>query len=113
MKNKRVVTLSGVIRKRLPLIEAQMFEGIRQIKIVEELVSEGYEVSLKDFRQLLYRARKAQKKLPEPLIDTSKKENDDAIKTTQNEAKKDDVKPKKKLSLQELNNLFQTNIDLN
>ena len=61
MKTVRKITLSGVIRKRLTEIEAQMFEGVSQSAIVENLRLEGFEISIEGFRQLLYRARKSKK----------------------------------------------------
>jgi len=48
-----------------------MYEGERQVDIVAQLNRDGIKVSLKDFRQLLYRARKAKQKLGEKHKDSS------------------------------------------
>jgi hypothetical protein len=79
---QQVTTISGAIRKRLPEIEQRMYEGERQIDIVTQLNKDGINVSLKDFRQLLSRARKARKKQQEQqtpessiIADKSKPQN--------------------------------------
>jgi hypothetical protein len=66
-----VTTISGAIRKRLSEIDQRMYEGERQVDIVAQLNRDGIKVSLKDFRQLLYRARKAKQKLEEKHKDSS------------------------------------------
>ena len=50
-------SLSGFIREHLVLLEAQLFAGIRQEVIIEELEAKGFATSLACFRTLLYRAR--------------------------------------------------------
>lgn len=56
MKAKR--TLAGVIRQKLDAIEQQLEEGFRQEYIVTELAEEGFQTTIQNFRNELYRARK-------------------------------------------------------
>lgn len=58
MKKARKQSLSGVIRERLASIEAQLAVGVRQEVILAELAAEGYETTLGNFRNALFRARK-------------------------------------------------------
>ena len=116
MKNQRPITLSGVIRKRLPQIEARMYEGVKQRVIVDELAAEGFTVTIRDFRVLLHRARKAKK--PTSQIDNSvvntelKKEPE---KQPEKQIEKTSEKPKqvsKVMSKQELQDMLNSDIDL-
>jgi len=50
--------LAGVIRERKASIEARLAVGVRQEVILAELAAEGYETTLKNFRNELCRARK-------------------------------------------------------
>jgi hypothetical protein len=54
-RNRR--TLQGVLRERLPQIEATLRAGYRMRTIVEQLAEEGFHTSLGAFRDGLYRAR--------------------------------------------------------
>jgi hypothetical protein len=55
-KSKRR-TLQGVLRERLPQIEAALTAGYRMRTIVEQLAQEGFNTTLGAFRDGLYRAR--------------------------------------------------------
>lgn len=55
---KKQQSFAGVIRQRLGDIEARLEVGIRQEVIIGELKAEGYETSLANFRNELWRARK-------------------------------------------------------
>ncbi|MGF6276251.1 hypothetical protein ABIB38_004662 [Massilia sp. UYP11] len=55
---KKQQSFAGVIRQRLADIEARLEVGIRQEVIIGELKEEGYETSLANFRNELWRARK-------------------------------------------------------
>lgn len=55
---KKPQSLAGVIRQRLDDIEARLDVGVRQEVIISELAAEGYETSLQNFRNELWRARK-------------------------------------------------------
>jgi len=55
-KNRRR-TLQGVLRERLPQIEAALKAGYRMRTIVEQLAQEGIRTTLGAFRDGLYRAR--------------------------------------------------------
>ena len=50
-------TLQGVLRERLPQIEATLEAGYRMRTIVEQLAQEGFHTTLGAFRDGLYRAR--------------------------------------------------------
>jgi hypothetical protein len=50
-------TLKGVLRERLPQIEATLRAGYRMRTIVEQLAQEGFHTTLGAFRDGLYRAR--------------------------------------------------------
>ncbi len=50
-------TLQGVLRERLPQIEATLRAGYRMRTIVEQLAQEGFHTTLGAFRDGLYRAR--------------------------------------------------------
>ena len=50
-------TLQGVLRERLPQIEATLRAGYRMQTIVEQLAQEGFHTTLGAFRDGLYRAR--------------------------------------------------------
>ena len=50
-------SLSGFIREHLISLEAQLYAGIRQEVIVEELEAKGFPTTLASFRTLLFRAR--------------------------------------------------------
>ena len=50
-------TLQGVLRERLPQIEATLKAGYRMRTIVEQLAQEGFHTTLGAFRDGLYRAR--------------------------------------------------------
>jgi len=50
-------TLQGVLRERLPQIEASLRAGYRMRTIVEQLAQEGFHTTLGAFRDGLYRAR--------------------------------------------------------
>src|SRR5207253_9041199 len=50
-------TLQGVLRERLPQIEAALRAGYRMRTIVEQLGQEGFHTTLGAFRDGLYRAR--------------------------------------------------------
>jgi hypothetical protein len=50
-------TLQGVLRERLPQIEATLKAGYRMRTIVEQLAQEGFHTTLGTFRDGLYRAR--------------------------------------------------------
>ena len=50
-------TLQGVLRERLPQIEAALSAGYRMRTIVEQLAQEGFHTTLGAFRDSLYRAR--------------------------------------------------------
>jgi len=50
-------TLQGVLRERLPQIEAALRAGYRMRTIVEQLAQEGFHTTLGAFRNGLYRAR--------------------------------------------------------
>ncbi len=122
------VTISGQIRKRLAEIEKRMYEGERQSVIVEQLNSEGIKVSLKDFRQLLYRAKKARKRLedqqknsvktevktdskPEPkTVPVSKQK--DKQEPVVNSPPKVEPKPAGKMSLADIDNMLKNPLDL-
>jgi hypothetical protein len=56
LKNRRR-TLQGVLRERLPQIEATLRAGFRMRTIVEQLAQEGFHTTLGAFRDSLYRAR--------------------------------------------------------
>jgi hypothetical protein len=121
-------TISGAIRKRLPEIEQRMYEGERQIDIVTRLNNDGIKVSLKDFRQLLLRARKAQKKqqkhqMPESSIIAPKSQLENTArvnaptqtvvsKLAEDQKKPVDQKPSGKMSLSDLEDLIKNPIDL-
>jgi len=121
-------TISGAIRKRLPEIEQRMYEGERQIDIVTRLNNDGIKVSLKDFRQLLLRARKAQKKqqkqeMPESSIIAPKSQLENTArvdastqtvvsKLAEHQKKPVDQKPSGKMSLSDLEDLIKNPIDL-
>lgn len=121
-------TISGAIRKRLPEIEQRMYEGERQIDIVTRLNKDGIKVSLKDFRQLLLRARKAQKKqqkqeTPESSIIAHKSQLESTArvdaptqtavsKLAENQKKPIDQKLSGKMSLSDLEDLIKNPIDL-
>ena len=55
-KSKRR-TLQGVLRERLPQIEAALRAGYTMRTIVEQLAQEGFHTTLGAFRDGLYRAR--------------------------------------------------------
>ena len=50
-------TLQGLLRERLPQIEATLRAGYRMRTIVEQLAQEGFHTTLGAFRDSLYRAR--------------------------------------------------------
>ena len=50
-------TFQGVLRERLPQIEATLRAGYRMRTIVEQLAQEGFHTTLGAFRDGLYRAR--------------------------------------------------------
>ena len=50
-------TLQGVLRERLPQIEATLRAGYRMRTIVEQLAQEGFHTTLGAFRDAIYRAR--------------------------------------------------------
>jgi len=50
-------TLQGVLRERLPQIEATLKAGYRMRTIVEQLAQEGFHTTIGAFRDGLYRAR--------------------------------------------------------
>ena len=110
MKKQRPITLSGVIRKRLPIIETRMYEGVRQAVIVDELNAEGFNVSIKDFRQLLYRARKSQK----PQSYESKTITEIAIepKPSEEKASEKTNTSVKKMSQKDIHEMLKNDIDL-
>ena len=54
-------TLRGVLRERLPQIEATLRAGYRMRTIVEQLAQEGFHTTLGAFRDGLYRARRWRK----------------------------------------------------
>jgi len=112
---KRPISFSGVIRKRLPAIEAQMFEGVRQAVIVEGLAAEGYAMSVKDFRQLLYRARKAQAATKSKVKKTTdsgvKKGQEKPVEPEKNVVQKT-TEPSKKMSQDDLQKMLSSDIDL-
>ena len=56
LKNRRR-TLRGVLRERLPQIEATLRAGYLMRTIVEQLAQEGFHTTLGAFRDSLYRAR--------------------------------------------------------
>lgn len=110
---KPKATLSGTIRKRLPDIEAKMYEGIRQATIVEELVEEGFTVSLKDFRQLLYRARKRKLNTPNTKIKYGEKEalhND--VKIADKKIKEKKVSSDKKASMKYIKDMLNSDFSI-
>ncbi len=51
-------SLAGVVRERLEEFEHKLFIGVAQQTLVEELRESGHEVTAKNFRNELYRARK-------------------------------------------------------
>lgn len=55
---KREQSLAGVIRERLESIEQRSAVGVRQEVFLAELAAAGYETSLNNFRNELWRARK-------------------------------------------------------
>lgn len=128
MNKPRTITISGAIRKRLPEIEQRMYEGERQSNIVDQLNTEGIKVSLKDFRQLLYRAKKARKRLEEThKTNTAVEENPDikpapipkqVSRSKQNqepvlkEAPKMEPKPAGKMSPSDIDNMLKNPLDL-
>jgi hypothetical protein len=59
-KSKRR-TLQGVLRERLPQIEAALRAGYTMRTIVEQLAQEGFHTTLGAFRDGLYRARRWRK----------------------------------------------------
>ncbi len=119
MKKQRPVTLSGVIRSRLAIIESRMFEGVRQKVIVEELTKEGFEVSEKDFRQLLYRARKKRKSAAIPVVygvtEAQEKPDIEAETKPEKQQQNEPVQAKeisKKMSQQDIHKMLKNDIDL-
>lgn len=62
---KKEQSLAGVIRERLESIEARLAVGIRQEVLLAELAEAGYETSLSNFRNELWRARKRRDKIKE------------------------------------------------
>jgi hypothetical protein len=123
-----VTTISGAIRKRLTEIDQRMYEGQRQVDIVAQLNRDGIKVSLKDFRQLLYRARKARDKLDAKQRDSSSAQKIEIkeiqhqpeqvskkpSKSERTETKKDIIerKPSGKMSVADLDNLLKNPLDL-
>ena len=123
-----VTTISGAIRKRLTEIDQRMYEGQRQVDIVAQLNRDGIKVSLKDFRQLLYRARKARDKLDAKQRDSSSAQkleikevqqqpeqvSKKPSKSERTETKKDIIerKPWGKMSVADLDNLLKNPLDL-
>lgn len=123
-----VTTISGAIRKRLTEIDQRMYEGQRQVDIVAQLNRDGIKVSLKDFRQLLYRARKARDKLDAKQRDSSSAQkleikeilqqpeqvSKKPSKSEPTETKKDIIerKPSGKMSVADLDNLLKNPLDL-
>ncbi|TFW28467.1 hypothetical protein [Duganella callida] len=59
---KREQSLAGVIRERLESIEQRLAVGVRQEVFLAELAEAGYETSLSNFRNELWRARKRKEK---------------------------------------------------
>ena len=55
---KKEQSLAGVIRERLEAIEQRLAIGVRQEVFLAELAEAGYETSLSNFRNELWRARK-------------------------------------------------------
>jgi nucleoid DNA-binding protein len=125
---QQVTTISGAIRKRLPEIEQRMYEGERQIDIVTQLNKDGIKVSLKDFRQLLSRARKARKKQQEQqtpessiIADKSKPQNIVGLDSpkpavvsqlAETQRKPAERKQSEKMSISDLEDLLKNPIDL-
>lgn len=125
---QQVTTISGAIRKRLPEIEQRMYEGERQIDIVTQLNKDGIKVSLKDFRQLLSRARKARKKQQEQqtpessiIANKSKPQNTIGLDSprpavvsylAETQQKPTERKQSEKMSVSDLEDLLKNPIDL-
>jgi hypothetical protein len=125
---QQVTTISGAIRKRLTEIEQRMYEGERQIDIVTQLNKDGVKVSLKDFRQLLSRARKARKKQQEQqtpessiIADKSKPQNTVGLDSprpavvshlAETQQKPSERKQSEKMSISDLEDLLKNPIDL-
>lgn len=59
---KKEQSLAGVIRERLESIEQRLAVGVRQEVLLAELAQAGYETSLSNFRNELWRARKRKEK---------------------------------------------------
>lgn len=55
---KKEQSLAGVIRERLESIEQRLAVGVRQEVFLAELAEAGYQTSLSNFRNELWRARK-------------------------------------------------------
>ncbi|MDQ1817799.1 hypothetical protein RBA41_31310 [Massilia sp. CCM 9210] len=125
MNNSRSVTVSGIIRKRLSEFEQRMYEGESQTSIVSDLnEKDGITISLKNFRQLLSRARKAAQKkltLAEPVqqpvttalppeiakVEKETKANPEKERPPLNEKSK-----RSKMSLNDMNKLLNESLDL-
>lgn len=57
MKKKQTQSFSGLIRERLPLIEQRLAVGVRQEVILAELAKEGYQTTLANLKNEIWRAR--------------------------------------------------------
>lgn len=97
-----------------------MYEGERQSDIVAQLNSEGIKVSLKDFRQLLYRARKARKPIIESHENIMSVEAETNIESVPEIKKKSATKsasvvqhkPPGKMTLAEIDEMLKKPLDL-
>lgn len=105
-----------------------MYEGERQSVIVDQLNSEGIKVSLKDFRQLLYRAKKARKRLedqqknnPNPEVKTDSVRETKSVPIPKQKDKQEPVvnpppkveqKPAGKMSIADIENMLKNSLDL-
>jgi hypothetical protein len=94
-----------------------MYEGVKQRVIVDELAVEGFEVSLRDFRVLLSRARKVPK--PSIQIEANVIKNElkiESDKPVEKITKKQQDQPKlnssKKMSQQEITDMLNKPLDL-
>lgn len=75
---KRPQSLAGLIRERLSQYETRLSVGVHHWVIVDELVKEGYKISVPHFRNLLSLARKKARAqtVSDKLITTPVKQND-------------------------------------
>lgn len=69
---KKEQSLAGVIRERLESIEQRLAVGVRQEVLLTELAQAGYETSLSNFRNELWRARKRKEKKEQGIPDATK-----------------------------------------